>query len=484
MSADASDDVQQPSGRVRTLPVRRWLALCLVLLFVCPVAVTLIIGVNVSGIADQPDDDKDTARFLRDGAANAQWQDPAWQASLAARLADVSMDAILFVDGNEIFRSSADPLADTDAPSGRGPDFATGDSRSVWKLTIDGSTPPLSAHVFNALEDGPPPGTWVFPVVGILSLATALTLLGWLLGRMLVRPLRETSAIAHEIANGNLDRSLPPSRVREIDTVRQAFDAMRDGLRSSIAQQAAVEQERRLLISAVAHDLRTPLFAIRGYLEGILTGVASTDAQRTRYLQRAQEQAATLERHVSDLFDYARLEYLEQTQERAPFDLADLLLRIVEGQQPRATALGLSLRTEVPDAGCTVVADAHLMTRVLENLLDNALRHTPSGGEIVVSCGGVQEVWFRVSDNGPGIPPADLPHLFAPLFRGDASRNRGTTSGAGGAGLGLTTAQRIMQAHGGTLRAANRTGELTGAVFTGSLPTPGATHMDTAPRTE
>jgi signal transduction histidine kinase len=135
------------------------------------------------------------------------------------------------------------------------------------------------------------------------------------------------------------------------------------------------------------------------------------------------------------------------------------------GLQSLAAEKDLVVMLEGPNAPCPLVGDRHLLTRAVENLVDNALRHTPAGGEIRVSWGveGAQFV-VRVADTGPGIAAQDLPHLFTPLYRGESSRNRQT----GGAGLGLAIARRILQAHGGGLTAANRaTG---GAVFTATLP--------------
>jgi signal transduction histidine kinase len=257
---------------------------------------------------------------------------------------------------------------------------------------------------------------------------------------------------------------VPDSRVREVAEVGAAFGTMGAALRDSLRRQAAIEQERRLFIGAVVHDLRTPLFSLRGYLEGLSAGVADTPEKRARYVAVAEEKAAALERLVADLFDYTRLEYLEQAPRTQPLDLVALLRRAVEGMRPRAEARGLALRlcAAMP---CPIDADSHLLTRAIENLLDNAVRYTPSGGSVRVSCAeGAEGVAFSVADTGPGIPIADLPHLFTPLYRGESSRNRRT----GGAGLGLTIARRIIRAHGGDLRACN--GDEGGAIFTASLP--------------
>jgi signal transduction histidine kinase len=156
--------------------------------------------------------------------------------------------------------------------------------------------------------------------------------------------------------------------------------------------------------------------------------------------------------------------------------MGELLTRIVDGVRPQAAAKGVRLELDAPGEPCPVAADPHLLTRAVENLLDNAIRHTPSGGSIRVGWKpNADGASFTVTDTGPGIPPHDLRHLFTPLYRGETSRNRRT----GGAGLGLATAKRILQAHGGDLTAANASGG--GAVFTGHLATDTAAARPPAP---
>jgi signal transduction histidine kinase len=141
-----------------------------------------------------------------------------------------------------------------------------------------------------------------------------------------------------------------------------------------------------------------------------------------------------------------------------------LLHAAVQAHLPRADAKHVTLA--VTAAPCTLTGDEHLLTRVIDNLLDNALRHTPDGGRIDLDCTRRQaEATFAIADTGPGIAPADLPHLFTPLYRGETSRNRAT----GGAGLGLAIAQRIVHAHHGTITAHNITPH--GVGFTVRIPT-------------
>jgi signal transduction histidine kinase len=253
---------------------------------------------------------------------------------------------------------------------------------------------------------------------------------------------------------------------------------MSGALRQALARQAALEDERRLFVGAIAHDLRTPLFMLRGHLKGLERGVAATPEKIAHYVAVCQAKADELERLVADLFAFTRLDYLEQEPERAPLELGELLRERAEGVQPLAAAKGIALVLEEPRGPCPVLGDPHLLARAVENLLDNALRHTPEGGQIIVRWQKREGAMsFTVEDTGPGIAAHDLPHIFTPLYRGEVSRNRQT----GGAGLGLAIARRILRAHGGDLTAMNRAEG--GAAFIGTLPgAPRITAADSSPK--
>jgi signal transduction histidine kinase len=443
-----------------TLPIRRWLVIALIGLFIVPAAGVVIVGSTVWA-SSGAEITVDAAAQLR--ADVALWGDPAWQQATSSDLTENGIDFVLYSDGREVYRTNADPLAETHVDRPNAPPWQTDGSRGVRRLVLEGTNPLLTADVYQPMS-GAPAAIWVVPLTGGILLLITLTVLGVVAGRMLVRPLAATSRAAAQVAAGDLDVSLPASRVREVEEVSTAFESMSAGLRRSLEQQAELEQERRFFIGAVVHDLRTPLFSLRGYLEGLEKGLADTPEKQQHYIATAQDKAGALDRMVNDLFDYSRLEYLRRPPEKERFDLGSLLQGLVESLQPQAGAQGLALTFEQEATPCEVDADPHLLARVVENLLDNALRYTPSGGVVTVSCGrNGESVWLRVADTGPGILPADLPHLFAPLYRGESSRNRRT----GGTGLGLTIAQRIMHAHGGDLSAENRRGG--GTVFTASL---------------
>lgn len=295
-------------------------------------------------------------------------------------------------------------------------------------------------------------GIWVAAMAGLLLVAFFIV---YSLRKWFIQPLEAMGRGARAIAGGDLDVALPDSRIQEIAEVRDGFEAMVAGLRQSVANREELEEERRFFIGAIAHDLRTPLFALRGYLEGLDQGIAASPEQMKRYVAICQEKAGQLDRLVSDLFAFARAEYPEMVQAGDVIDLAAEVYRAVEGARGSAQAKGVSIVAASPDeaASCPIRGDAHQLARAIGNLLDNAVRHTPPQGAIFVRCKMEgQRVEVAVRDTGAGFSPEDLPRIFEPLYRGEASRNRET----GGAGLGLAIARRIFRAHGGELTASNR----------------------------
>jgi signal transduction histidine kinase len=276
-------------------------------------------------------------------------------------------------------------------------------------------------------------------LVGLLALALALVAGVALLRRWVVAPLARLAGDAQRIAGGELDVAPVSSRTREVAEVGAALHGMADGLRDALAERQAAEEQRRFLVSAIAHDLRTPLFTLRGSLEAIEHGIGDDDQ-----LRRAQDKATLLDRLVGDLFTFSRLEYAGPELEREALDAARLAHEAADTVDPQIVVVG-------PDVPVMIDGDHAALLRVLVNLLDNAARHARSHVELRVVADEA-EVRFEVLDDGPGIDPGDLPQLFDPLFRADRTRNSAT----GGAGLGLAIVQRLTAAHGGSVSAANR----------------------------
>ncbi|MED4755554.1 HAMP domain-containing sensor histidine kinase [Brevibacillus choshinensis] len=378
-----------------------------------------------------------------------RWGEPAWQASLQS-IANRADLGIILLDGagREIFHSV--------------PAEATGTAARQISVVEQGE---VRGEVLFFV---PKRRSEVATVCSILAAVGAILFIGWKMGRVVVKPLEAMSAAARRIADGNLDFHLPESSVLEVATVRSAFHAMGSSLRESILRQSELEEERRFFIGAIAHDLRTPLFTLRGYLARLEKGMANNPDRTSRYLSICSKKAEQLERLVSDLFSYTKLESIEQTLRPEPVEPGRLFAELAEEFRPVAMEKSIELSYE--EGMCKeeviIIGDSYLLRRAVGNLIDNAIRHTPHSGNITFGWRKEDDrIVFTIEDTGTGIVEQDLKLIFEPLYRGDKSRN----PAYGGVGLGLTIARRIVRAHKGELIVQNR--NLSGgAIFTGWVP--------------
>jgi signal transduction histidine kinase len=225
-----------------------------------------------------------------------------------------------------------------------------------------------------------------------------------------------------------------------------------------------LEQSRRDLVANVSHELKTPITAIRAHLENLLDGVERPDPET---LQVMLSQTERLGRLVEQLLDLSRLESGEVPLHRSDVPLGPLVARVVSEIEVARVGKEVKIDHEIPDDLPPVDADPERVHQVLFNLVDNAVRFTPDGGEITIAAhrhDGVVEV--SVADNGAGIPREHLPRLFERFYRADPSRARG--DGGTGTGIGLAIARSVVEAHGGHIRADSEPG--IGSVFTFDLP--------------
>jgi signal transduction histidine kinase len=315
-------------------------------------------------------------------------------------------------------------------------------------ITSNVSVPGADATLFVSRESEA--ARWAISLgAAVIALAAVLVLAVGLLRRWVLRPLARLAGDAERIAGGELTIAPVTTRAREVAQVGDALGGMAGALEEALGVSTAAERERRFLVTAIAHDLRTPLFTLRGSLEAIEHGIGDGNA-----LARAQDKAAHLDRLVGDLFVFSRAEYAREGYASEPVDLAEIARRAAETVEPTRVPLDVVTNGPVP-----LSADPIMLQRVLTNLLDNALRHAHTRVELRVSGTRVE-----VADDGPGFAPEDLAHVFEPLFRGDRARAAAT----GGAGLGLAIARRLVHAHGGEVEAAN--GPTGGARVTVTLP--------------
>ncbi|MBC7220693.1 HAMP domain-containing protein [Candidatus Bipolaricaulota bacterium] len=313
-----------------------------------------------------------------------------------------------------------------------------------------GTVVPLDIAALNPLEEDFLRSIQRAVLVGGAAALVAAALLAVLLAAQLSRPLKRLILATARIAKGDLAHRVTIRTQDEIGRLGRAFNEMAVALESS-------EKSRQNLLADVAHELRTPLAVVRGNLEGMLDGVFPLTPEG---LALVYDQILHLADLVEDLRTLTLAEAGHLQLVREPTDIGDLVRAVVEGVRPTAAEERVTLVVEA-QPGFRADVDPRRIRQVLGNLLDNALRYSPPGGTVTVSVRpeGV-EILVTVRDQGPGISPQDLPHVFERLYRGDASRS------GEGTGLGLAIARELVQAHGGRIWVENQGG----AVFTFTLP--------------
>ncbi len=240
----------------------------------------------------------------------------------------------------------------------------------------------------------------------------------------------------------------------EIDLLAGVFSELSERIVCQLDALAQVDARRRELLANVSHDLRTPLASMQGYLETLLLKDGSlTPEERRSYLQIAARHCERLGKLVRDLFELTRLEAHEIQPRLERFPVAELAQDVAQKFELQASKAGQQLVTQIPPGVPMVLADIGMLERVLENLIENAMRYTPAGGTIAIAVGANEgAVELRVSDTGKGIDPDELAHIFDRYYRVD----RGESGDAGHAGLGLAITRRIVELHGGTIRAESK----------------------------
>ena len=291
-------------------------------------------------------------------------------------------------------------------------------------------------------------------ILAVIAAGVAAILLTWLLSRRILRPVEALTAAARNMEKGDLSKRVEVSSKDEIGELAHAFNAMADGL-------THIEQLRRNMVTDVAHELRTPLTNIRGYLEAVRDGVAKPDHALINSLH---DEALLLSRLVDDLQELELAEAGQLKLVLRQVDVAEVVEKAVQAVQPIASERRLRIETRLSKLP-TIEADPERIGQVLRNLINNAVTHTPPGGEIIVSArNDGPDIEVSVHDTGVGIAAEHLPLVFERFYRADGSRTRST----GGAGLGLSIVKHLVELHGGHVRAESTPGE--GSTFIFTLP--------------
>ncbi|MFZ5878488.1 MAG: sensor histidine kinase [Chloroflexota bacterium] len=316
-----------------------------------------------------------------------------------------------------------------------------------FPLSVDGRH--IGTLVVNSLPlewRGRMAGGILFPVAAVsLSLGLFVVALAFMLMRRFANPLADVIYAARAVADGKLDTRIQVEGPQDLRGLSDSFNEMASALERS-------DRERRDMLADVAHELRTPLSVIRGRLEGIVDGIYSADGNQ---VSLALEQTYLLERLVDDLRLLTLAESRQLPFDKRQVDLGQLVERTLEVFSAEAREKNIALAFAESDGDLIASVDSQRFEQALGNLVGNAIRYVPEGGRVWVTAhGGADGLTLTVNDNGPGLPPEDLPFIFDRFWRKDKSRARVS----GGTGLGLAITKQLIEAQGGKISARNLPG--------------------------
>ncbi len=291
-------------------------------------------------------------------------------------------------------------------------------------------------------------------IAGLLALGVSIVL-AILVTRSVTKPMRHVAQAAQKIAAGDYNQTVPAEGPIEFKDVAVDFNQMAQKVRDT-------QQSQRDFLANVTHELKTPLTSIQGFAQAIQDGAASEPEAVRKSAAIIYDEAARMNRLVMELLELARIESGQIVMRREAVQIELVLRNVIDRLALRAQSSGVNLQTEITTELPALIGDGDRLAQVFSNLIDNALKHTPSGGKVVVTArsisgssavkrgqpiGGVE---IMVADTGPGIPPEELSRIFERFYQVEKSRTR---SKEGSLGLGLAIVKEIVTAHGGTIHA-------------------------------
>jgi two-component system OmpR family sensor kinase len=292
-----------------------------------------------------------------------------------------------------------------------------------------------------------------FLLAGLVALVISL-ILAFLLARTVYRPLKQVTGAAQRIACGEYDQKVPVTGPREFGELAASFNDMAEKVAQS-------QQQLRHFVADVSHELKSPITAIQGFAQALVDGTAGDENTRLKAARIINDESKRMKRQVDELLELARMQSGQLKVNHEPVNLSELLEHCHELFNIQAQEKGVLLKTKA-ESPVTVLGDIDRLEQLFSNLLDNAIKNSPAGGEVRLtgsqSTSNYAEV--RVTDSGPGIPPEQLPYVFERFYQVTGVRT--------GVGLGLAIAREIALAHGGTIEARSEPGE--GAEFVVRLP--------------
>ena len=299
-------------------------------------------------------------------------------------------------------------------------------------------------------------------IIIVILVVTAAILMLWIYAGISV-PLNKLRNATHKIAEGNLNFTMEVTGEDEISDLCRDFEEMRKRLLESTEQKLEYDQESKELISNISHDLKTPLTAIKGYVEGIMDGVADTPEKMDRYIRTIYNKTNDMDRLINELTFYSKID-----ANRIPYTFNKINVKnyfedCVEemGIELESKGFAFSYKNEVDDS-VEVIADAEQIKRVINNIVSNSVKYMDkSDPRIDIRVKEVGDfVQIEIEDNGRGIGTKELPNIFERFYRADASRHS-----AGGSGIGLSIVKKIIEDHGGKIWASSTLGKGTVMYF-------------------
>ncbi|MBR5126825.1 MAG: HAMP domain-containing histidine kinase [Roseburia sp.] len=288
----------------------------------------------------------------------------------------------------------------------------------------------------------------------VILIFTACMLSVWI-HTSLMKPIKKLQVAAQNIKEGNLDFTVEAEGTDEIGELCKDFEEMRQRLKESTEEKMHAEQESKTLISNIAHDLKTPITAVKGYAEGILDGVADTPEKREKYLRTIYNKASEMDTLINELTLYSKIDTNRIPYNFAKINVADYFDDCIEelGLDLEAKNVGLAY-FNYSDEDTVIIADPEQLRRVINNIVGNSCKYfDKQKGLINVRIKDVGDfIQVEIEDNGRGIAPRDLPYIFDRFYRTDASRNSAT----GGSGIGLSIVKKIVEDHGGKIWATSK----------------------------
>lgn len=299
---------------------------------------------------------------------------------------------------------------------------------------------------------------WISFFVILFVIACLLT--RWI-GKSVFSPINELGIGLKQVAEGNFDYVLDKDSVKgEVRELYESYEEMRLKLKESAGEKIENEDNNRELITNISHDLKTPITAIKGYVEGIMDGVADSPEKMDKYIKTIYNKANDMDRLINELTIYSKIDTNRIPYTFLRLNVADYFNDCVEEVGVELESKGIELNyTNLVDANTRIIADPEQLKRVINNIISNSVKYMDKEKEKSIIdiriLDEVDAIKVEIEDNGRGISPKDLPNIFDRFYRSDSSRN----SSKGGSGIGLSIVKKIVEDHGGYIYATSKEGE-------------------------